>query len=214
MTKKPPGAPPGKRGSANKRKALGMVHLSESPPMEAKPRFPKSAIAAITAGGILLGGGVTYSLWSDSAGGAGTTELTTGKLTIETTGTASLQEVVGNALVSIADGHVVVPGETFQLTQGFAVELDGAHMDATLGLEGLDLDPATNPGWTFTAAVTDPDDAALTLDSNDSVTITEDGTYTVVYTLSFAANDTDYQEQELAIDWTAVTATLTQVAPH
>ena len=81
-----------------------MNTIQASPPIErTKPRFPKSAIAAITAGGILLGGGVTYSLWSDNADGSGTADIYTGELSIVASGSTSVVEVVGSTKSAVTD---------------------------------------------------------------------------------------------------------------
>ena len=194
-----------------------MLPVHESPPIEAvKPRFPKSAIAAITAGGILLGGGVTYSLWNDSATGTGSTTINTGELSIAADGSTNVVEVVGSARNSLPDGFLAVPGEVFEISQGFDVTLNGTHLAvAEIGLDYAGVDFSAHEGWSITGmTLTDPDSDPVSLDNNGAANITKDGVYSAVFTVEFDAANKVGQNDAVALDLTGITATLTQIAPH
>ena len=123
-------------------------------------------ILAGVAGGLLLLGGTTYALWTDSALQAGGT-ISNGNLDVEPLGTTTywdtsadrsdttaaatpVTKVKAHAITNIGT-YQIVPGDTLEANYGFVVALSGDNMVASvnLALGGTGASAAT--GVTFTA---------------------------------------------------------------
>ena len=107
----------------------------------------KGVIAGV-AGLALLSGGVTYSLWSDSATVPGGT-ITNGNLDVAAIGALAWVDVspdradAGHAITDLATWRMV-PGDIIEGTQGIGVALEGDNLVATLEVSSA-TDPATFP---------------------------------------------------------------------
>ena len=121
-------------------------------------------IIAGVAGGLLLLGGTTFALWSDSALQEGGT-ISNGNLDVEPLGattywdvspdrtdTPDVTPITGRDAHSVADvaAYSIVPGDVLEADYGFVVALEGDNLvgDLTLTLGGAAAPPA---GVTFTA---------------------------------------------------------------
>ena len=107
----------------------------------------KGVIAGV-AGLALLSGGVTYSLWSDTATVTGGT-ITNGNLDVAAIGPLAWVDVSPDRadsphpITSLATWRMV-PGDIIEGTQGIGVALEGDNLVATLEVSSA-TDPATFP---------------------------------------------------------------------
>jgi len=176
----------------------------------------KGAIAAGAAAVLLLGGAGTLAYWSDSAtvdGGSvnsGELALSAGDCTGTFVYAASNSAAPGTAVTNI------VPGDAVSTTCTFDITAAGDNLTAQLSTPttvGITPDPS-DPGTTFDATVavgyqidgtTVP--ATITEDNDgDTVTATITVTFPFGNATTINANDT----QNLGIDLSDLTVTLTQ----
>lgn len=104
-------------------------------------KMTKGALAIGIGSAMLLGGGGTLARWNvTEAANAGT--IVTGNLDI-TAAKGVWTNARGEAINDI-NGYRVVPGETLTYTQTLDVDLEGAEMKATLGLNKLPAGVSSN----------------------------------------------------------------------
>lgn len=114
----------------------------------ARPSRRRIGILAGVAGGLLLLGGTTFALWSDSAFQPGGT-IETGNLDVEPAGattywdtSADRTDATATTPITALDAHAIpslaaysiVPGDTLEADYGFAVALEGDNLVAEVNL--------------------------------------------------------------------------------
>jgi alternate signal-mediated exported protein len=166
------------------------------------------ALAAATAGALLLGGAGTLAYWSGSdVVPGGTFDSGYLQLTDNTCASASWQLDGGAAY----EGQKIVPGDVLTKTCTFSVDGVGDHMSVS-------LDTAT-PDWSATNALTDDLQVESTFTGSisgvlaDPATVTASETVTALITVTFdpdSDNTTNVPTDGLAATLDGVTITATQ----
>lgn len=178
----------------------------------------KAAIAAGSAGALLLGGAGTMALWSvDTDIDAGT--VSTGHLTLDSSAAGAWADVSGAEPVAFAaDTETIVPGDTVEFSQTVTIGADGKNLKGELTVGDLASavpeELADDVTVTVAAAPTDP---KLTV-VGSTVSFAEPGTYEVPVTITVAfaagtAGSTENTTMDTPLDLTALTLTLNQVRP-
>lgn len=97
-------------------------------------KMTKGAIATGIGVALLLGGGGTLALWSDSEGSdAGT--IAAGNLDLQTSVEGTWYSDLAGTTVNISS-HKIIPGETLTYSQELTLALAGNELEATVGITG------------------------------------------------------------------------------
>ncbi len=195
-------------------------------------KLTKAAIAGAAGIALLLGGAGSLAFWNASANVAGGT-ITAGELTI----TAANPEVPGTWTVSngtIVNGAIAditsfraVPGDVLTYTKDFAITAVGNNLKASVGITGDSITAATplTPANTALAAalrnsvitrVNTAEASTLTLvPGNQILNVSAQITWPFDTPIAPAATspESDNPAMNGAVDLSAMTITLTQIAP-
>lgn len=175
----------------------------------------KKITKATIAGGlgiVLLAGGTTFALWSDSTtvnGGS----VTSGTLALDAVGTPEWNDTSSGTAVAIGDisSFLIVPGDTIEYTASFAVNATGDNLTADLTVS----DPVAATG---DAALLDATTVTQTF-TNASGDDVENGTITsanngdvinVTITITFDESTAGTTAQAETLDLSDLTVSLTQ----
>jgi len=177
-------------------------------------KITKATIAG-AAGILLLAGGTTFALWSDSAtvnGGS----VTSGTLALEATGTPAWNDTSTATPVPIADiaAFRIVPGDTVEYTSSFTVSATGDNLTADLDVSdpvAATGDAALIAATTVTQSFTDENgdpvaDGQITSDNDGDV-------INVTVTIAFSSATTGTTAQNETLDLSDLTVTLQQTRP-
>ncbi|MCC3295319.1 alternate-type signal peptide domain-containing protein [Arthrobacter sp. zg-Y411] len=167
-------------------------------------KMAKGAMAIGVGAAMLLGGGGTLARWNATeAANAGT--IVTGNLDV-TAAKGVWTNTKGVVIANIND-YRVVPGEALTFTQTLDVDLQGAEMKATLGLNKLPEGTSSNMSF-----------STPTLKQNGqpvnpmSLTQANDGEMTASTTFTFKDTAAGQQDVNTRIDLGDINYVLNQVA--
>lgn len=173
-------------------------------------KLTKATIAGAL-GVVLLAGGTTFALWSDSAtvnGGS----VTSGTLALTPSGTPAWTDLSDDSTIDIAS-FLIVPGDTIEYTASFVVDASGANLSATLDVsDPVDAtgDPALVAATTVTQSFTDAGGDPVV---DGAITSANDGdVIDVTVTIAFDEATTGTTAQGETLDLSDLTVTLTQTA--
>ncbi|MET1060116.1 MAG: alternate-type signal peptide domain-containing protein [Nocardioides sp.] len=179
----------------------------------------KGALAATTAGVLLLGGAGSLAFWSDSVTIGGST-ISSGHIKLEDTTTGGCAtakwrldggEVASGAIFDPASS-TLVPGDRITKTCTFNINAVGDHLRATLtATGGQEVAPATGddlgPDVTTTAAFTVNNATATSITEGNNGQVLE-ATIALQFPYGIAS---DNLSQDDTLDLSAYTVALTQV---
>ncbi|WP_194420316.1 alternate-type signal peptide domain-containing protein [Microbacterium abyssi] len=161
-------------------------------------------------GVVMLAGGTTFALWSDSAG-LGSSAVNSGTLALTETGTGAWTDLSDDSAITDISAFRIVPGDTIEYTAEFTVAASGKNLTATLDVSDpvaatgdAELLANTTVTQTFTDAAGEPVvDGDITSANNGDV-------IDVTVTVAFAEATGGTTAQGQALDLSALTVTLTQ----
>ncbi|MCI4656334.1 alternate-type signal peptide domain-containing protein [Cryobacterium zhongshanensis] len=185
----------------------------------------KGSIAGAVGVALLLGGGGTLALWNNSAVAAGGS-VTSGVLTIASTGAAAWKNISADAVpaaaaISDITAYKIVPGDKLELTQTVTINATGNNLTALLTYDPLTI-VTTNPaGAALKSALTYTMDATggsnvsrVTGTNTFAVTpSTSTSTVTVKFTVELPSTTTGAVAQAGTINLSALGFSLTQTRP-
>ncbi|NJC24391.1 alternate signal-mediated exported protein [Arthrobacter pigmenti] len=170
------------------------------------------ATIAGAAGIVLLAGGTTFALWSDSETvDAGTVQ--SGTLAITPSGTGTWNDISTGTPEDITDisTFLIVPGDTIEYTNSYTVGASGDNLTADLALStpvdatgDAELVAATTVTQSFTDELGAPVVGGAITSANDGDVIT------ATVTIEFDAATTGTTAQGQALDLSDLTVSLTQ----
>ena len=174
-------------------------------------KLTKATIAGAL-GVVLLAGGTTFALWSDSAtvnGGS----VKSGTLALTPNGTPAWTDLSDGSPIDIAS-FLIVPGDTIEYTASFVVDASGTNLTATLDVS----DPVAATGdadllanTTVTQSFTDATGATVV---DGAITSANDGDeINVTVTIAFDEATSGTTAQGETLNLNDLTVTLTQTAP-
>ena len=178
----------------------------------------KGALAATTAGVLLLGGAGSLAFWSDSLTIGGST-ISSGHISLDDTtdGLCAEADWILNDAEAPVDAvfdpsaDALVPGDSITKTCTFDINAVGDHLRATLAATGgEDAAPAAGTDLAPFVEAT----AAFTVDDLTTLEITDDNDGDEVeakITLTFPYGTDDNDSQDASLDLSAYTVSLTQV---
>ncbi len=167
-------------------------------------KMTKGALAIGIGSAMLLGGGGTLARWNvTEAANAGT--IVTGNLDI-TAAKGVWTNARGEAINDI-NGYRVVPGETLTYTQTLDVDLEGAEMKATLGLNKLPAGVSNNMEFS-TPTLTQKGKPV----NPTNLTAANDGEMTASTTFKFKDTAIGQQDVKTQINLGDISYVLNQVA--
>lgn len=178
----------------------------------------KGALAATTAGVLLLGGAGSLAFWSDSITIGGST-ISSGHISLDDTTSGLCAEadwIVDDAEAPVSavfdpsDG-ALVPGDSITKTCTFDINAVGDHLRATLEATGGEEEaPAAGTDLASFVETT----AEFTVDGATALEITDDNDgdeLEAKITLTFPEGTEDNDSQDASLDLSAYTVSLTQV---
>lgn len=175
-------------------------------------KVTKATIAGAL-GVVLLTGGTTFALWSDSANVNGGT-VNSGTLALTPSGTPEWNDISTTTPVpiTIAD-FLIVPGDTIEYTAAFTVDASGDNLSATLDVSdpvAATGDAALLAATTVTQTFTDVGGEPVT---DGAITSADDGeVINVTVTIVFDESTPGTTAQAESINLSDMTITLQQDA--
>lgn len=177
-------------------------------------KLTKATIAGAL-GVVLLAGGTTFALWSDSAtvnGGS----VTSGTLALTPSGTPAWTDLSDDSTIDDITSFLIVPGDTIEYTASFVVDASGDNLSATLDVSDpvdatgdAELLAATTVTQSFTDAGGAPVvDGAITSENDGDVI-----NVTVRIEFDEATSGTTAQDETLDLNDLTVTLTQTAITP-
>lgn len=172
----------------------------------------KGAVTGAAGIALLLGGAGTFAAWNDQASFGSADKISTGTMTVTTTGAAGWYDVTttpwNSSMTPINPATFnAVPGDTIEYRQPVNVVADGAHLTAAVSF--------VNP--TLTGA-DKADDFAISTSlagatgTAGSYSVTT-GSYTAVLDVTFKGTTVNKDDQGKTLNLSATQLNLTQTAP-
>jgi alternate signal-mediated exported protein len=164
----------------------------------------KGAIAAGAAGILLLGGAGTFAVWSDTAAiSAG--NVSTGELSLALTGTAGAWTYAGGA-TTVTEG--IVPGDVITSTQEAVITASGDNIAGSFTVGTL---AGPLPAGVTASISTVETEADLT-GTGSLLSFAKAGEYSVDVVITLTFNTTGTTSQDVVIDPSNLSLTLTQTS--
>ncbi|MGF9662201.1 alternate-type signal peptide domain-containing protein [Arthrobacter crystallopoietes] len=169
-------------------------------------KMTKGAIATGIGVALLLGGGGTLAVWSDSVkSGAGT--ITAGNLDLESKLDGMWESDVTGPVGDINE-YLVVPGETLTYTENLTAVVDGNGIEAELSMAG---DPVNGFGDSVLTKTTFTKDGVKS--DSETLSIKGKADVTAVTEFTFKAETSGRQSVMKKYSFGQVTYKLQQTAP-
>lgn len=169
----------------------------------------KGAIAAASAGVLLLGGAGTLAYWTENVTVNGTT-VTSGHLAIANSDCGSATWQLDNGGGTVTGATVIVPGDSISTTCSFDIDGTGDHFDnVTLSVTAPTYSGSNalttalgTPTATYTGSVSGPLTTPATVNVGETVTAD--------ITLTFPSSVTGSTAEDLSATLQNITVTATQ----